>query len=66
MPLCVGLGGGQKQCLSIARAKLRTPTVLILGNAHIIPLFFIGDLTLFFSDEAMSALDILVFEALKR
>jgi hypothetical protein len=29
----VGLSGGQKQCLSIARAKLRNPTVLILGKA---------------------------------
>ena len=28
----VGLSGGQKQCLSIARARLRNPTVLILGK----------------------------------
>ena len=28
----IGLSGGQKQCLSIARAKLRNPTVPILGK----------------------------------
>jgi ATP-binding cassette subfamily B (MDR/TAP) protein 1 len=31
----VGLSGGQKQCLSIDRAKLQDPTVLILGKANI-------------------------------
>jgi ATP-binding cassette, subfamily B (MDR/TAP), member 1 len=35
----VGLSGGQKQCLLIARAKLRDPTVLILGKAYISFLF---------------------------
>ena len=28
----VGLSGGQKQCLSMARAKLKKPSVLILGK----------------------------------
>jgi ATP-binding cassette subfamily B (MDR/TAP) protein 1 len=31
--LGVGWSGGQKQRLSMARAKLRNPTVLILGEA---------------------------------
>ena len=35
----VGLSGGQKQCLSIARAKLRDPTVLILGKGLFLLLF---------------------------
>ena len=33
----VGLSGGQKQCLSIARAKLRNPTLLILGKSSFLP-----------------------------
>ena len=37
----VGLSGGQNQRLSMARAKLRNPTVLILGKLPLFSIFYI-------------------------